>query len=132
MKKDINAIERVQRRFTKTIRGLHDLPYEARLRELHALSMQNRRLFADMVFTFKALHGMVQYPAADIGLNKQRTTTKGSGVRLVQRRTVSKASSAMFAVRVPSAWNQLPLTVTGSKSLATFKRSLKKHLLSLQ
>ena len=45
---DIQLLERVQRRYTKFISGLYNLDYDSRLRELATLSLQNRRLYAEM------------------------------------------------------------------------------------
>ena len=55
-KKDIIAIENVQRRATKLVPGLKDLRYEDRLRRLDVPTLSYRRHRGDMIELFKMLN----------------------------------------------------------------------------
>ena len=55
LKKDVEAIERVQRRGTKLIPSLHDLTYEDRLRALKLPTLKFRRLHGDMFEVYKIM-----------------------------------------------------------------------------
>ena len=51
LRKDVLALERVQRRFTKMIPGMKSLLYEERLRILGLHSLEFRRMRGDLIET---------------------------------------------------------------------------------
>ncbi|GAB0204198.1 hypothetical protein GRJ2_002885400 [Grus japonensis] len=51
-KRDVDRLERVQKRATRMIKGLGSLPYEERLRELGLFSRDKRRLRYDLITMF--------------------------------------------------------------------------------
>ena len=128
LKKDIDIVERIQRSFTKRLRGMKDLSYEERLNELGAPTLIYRRLCADLVFIFKCLHGMVDINAADIGLSLNNSNTRGCGSKLQQYRASTRTVGALFCHRVQSQWNKLPSVVVNCTSVIQFKRLLAKYI----
>ena len=57
-RKDINKLERVQRRFTRMLPGFKHLEYKERLRKLGLYSLERRRLRGDLIEVFKMLKGI--------------------------------------------------------------------------
>ena len=53
---DLKLMERLQRRWTRSISGLENLPYEQRLRSLGLFSVQGRLLRADLLLVWKIFH----------------------------------------------------------------------------
>ena len=132
MRKDVRCIESVQRRYTKSIHGMYNLTYDEKLLQLNALNLENRRIYADMTFTYKVLHCLIKCTADELGLRLVHSRTRGDGVRLMQTRAVKRAAADIYCIRAPSVWNKLPLTITNSSSLCMFKSKLRRYLFSKQ
>ena len=56
-KKDIDILERVQRRATKMIQKFRNISYEIRLKECGLTTLETRRLRGDQIEAFKILNG---------------------------------------------------------------------------
>ena len=74
LKKDILSIEKVQRRVTKMIPSISALTYEERLKRTGLISLENRRLRADLLEVFKILKGFVKVdPATHFSMTDRRS-----------------------------------------------------------
>ena len=56
-KKDIDELEKIQRRLSKLVLELRDLPYETRCKRLGFTTLHQRRLRRDMTEVYKIIHG---------------------------------------------------------------------------
>ena len=52
---EVDKIEKVQRRATKLVPSLHELPYEERLKKLNLTTLEERRHRGDQIETFKII-----------------------------------------------------------------------------
>ena len=126
LKKDINALEKIQRKFTK-IRGLHEQPYADRLKSLHIPTLEDRRFCADMLYIFKVPHHKIDCSLANLGFTLLQSKTRGKNLNFVQRRATSKLYASLFPHRAASSWNKLPLNALNVKSIHSFKQSVNKY-----
>ena len=55
---DVDLLERVQRKFTKKLPGMQNLPYTERLKLLNLDSLELRRLRVDLIWCYKIIFGL--------------------------------------------------------------------------
>ena len=131
--KDIQAVENIQRHFTKRISGCKDLDYWDRLKKLKLLSLQRRRERYSMIHTWKILQ-----KRAPNSTSLEFYTNERLGVRAKvptfnhkTQRSVSTAYHHSFGVKATRLWNLLPKAVNSHTTLETFKVALGEFLVHI-
>ena len=80
--KDKHLLENVQRRATKLIGCLRNLPYEERLKILGITSLELRRIRGDLIQVFKMVHGFDGLGFDDFFIFSNVTRTRGHRFKL--------------------------------------------------
>ncbi|KFQ53130.1 hypothetical protein N334_11715, partial [Pelecanus crispus] len=120
-KKDMDLLERIQRRATKMMRGLEHQSYEARLRGLGLFSLQKRRLQGDLIAAFRYLKGAYRKDGENLFSKACCDRTRSNGFKLKKYRFRVDIRKKFFTVRVVKQWNRFPREVVEAPSLATFQ-----------
>ena len=84
-KKDIDILERVQRRATKMIQKLRNISYEMRLKECGLTTLETRRLRGDQIEVFKILNGYENIDRNIFFLVKEERRTRAHGITLAKK-----------------------------------------------
>ena len=117
-RKDIDKLERIQRRATKIIPELRDLSYESRLLECHLTTLETRRL-RDQIEVFKIVNG---YEDVDRNMffKLEGGRTRGHKAALVKEQCRLDMRKYSFSQRVINEWNKLPNDCVNARSVNMF------------
>lgn len=125
--KDIEALERVQRRVTKLPVGLRDLSYEARLERLNLPTLYERRLRGDLIETFKIISGHYKCDL-DIFHTSQNLHLRGHTKKLEKERCAKLLRRNFLTNRVVYNWNRLSEETVNSTTVNQFKNKLDRDM----
>ena len=128
---DKKMVESVQRRATKLIPELREMPYEQRLRALDLPSLEYRRSRGDMIQCYKIFNKIVRMNVEELFTpvppSTTRAFTSGHPHRVLRQRATHRTRANCFSQRVIEKWNALPVEVVGAETVNQFKSKLDEY-----
>ena len=128
LRKDIDMLEKIQRRATKLIPGLRDLRYEERLKECGLTTLETRRLRGDQIEVFKILNGYENIDSNIFFEIKESKITRGHNYTLVKKQSRLDVRKYSFSQRTINVWNKLSTDCVHASSVNMFKNKIDKYL----
>ena len=128
-KKDIDKLERIQRRATKMIPELRDLSYESRLLQCGLTTLETRRLRGNQIEVFKIVNGYEDVNRNMFFKLKEGSRTRGHKAALVKEQCRLDMRKYSFSQRVINEWNKLPNDCVNASSVNMFKNRIDRHLI---
>lgn len=125
--KDKRAIENVQRRATKRIPSLKDIPYGERLRKLGLPTLEYRRKRSDLIQTYKIINKIDSIDTRRMFQKPTYTATRGNANKIFKKSFRLNSSRNFFSNRVVNLWNGLPTDVSSAPNVNIFKSRLNNH-----
>ena len=129
--RDIETLERVQRRATKLVRSIRHLSYPERLKKLEIPSLRTRMLRGDLIVTFKILTGKISVDPDQFFEVAEEDRTRGHHLKLKKSQSKHVTRHKFFTNRVVNPWNKLPRDVVDALSTNMFKNKLDLHWASV-
>ena len=126
-KRDGEKLESVQRRGTKLVPCLKDLPFCERLKSHDLPSLTFRRGRGDMIETYKYTHGLCNTVNSWLSFGHD-SVIRSHNLKLVKYRFNSKVRTYSFSNRIMNSWNSiLPSYVVKATTLNQFKNNIDNH-----
>ena len=127
LKKDIDKLERVQRRATKLIPELRILSYEDRVQQCKLTTLETRRIRGDQIEVFKITHGIEGLDSGMFFKYKTDNGTRGHSWALAKERCKLDIRKYAFSQRTINEWNRLPGECVNATSVNMFKNKIDNY-----
>lgn len=134
LKRDKDSIEQVQRRATRIIPSLSELPYSERLKSLNLPTLLFRRMRSDIIQMFKINKGLDQTRTdsecricgRSMFKPTPSTNTRSHGQKYQIQHT-SPQRKNFFPTRITGVWNNLKKETVECTTINSFKNRLAKE-----
>ena len=124
--KDIDALEKVQRRMTRLLPEFQHLSYEERLKLFRLTTLKTRRLRFDLICVYRILKGLMTVDQSIFTPSSR--ISRSHPLKLNVNFSRLDIRQNFFSQRIVSVWNDLPVTCVEACDVSSFKRALDLYL----
>ena len=121
---DILRIESVQRTFTRSMPCCKDLSYRDRLKICGLVTLERRRLIADLILFYKIIHRLIETDLTDSLTLSTSAITRGHPFKLAYNGARINSRLHFFSLRTTKVWNTLPAAVVCAQSVDGFRKGI--------
>jgi hypothetical protein len=125
--RQVELMEAVQRRATKMLPDLKNLPYDQRLRILNLPTLVFRRIRGDLINVFKYVQSIYSVNHDHL-FSFSENILRGNSLKLYKKNVRLDLRKHSFSIRVVNWWNGLDQYTVSAPSLNAFKRRLDIYL----
>ena len=118
------AIERIQRRATKLVKGCKNMSYDDRLKYLRLHSLKGRRTRGDLIQTYKIFNGIDDLAIDKFFMLSNVQSTRNPDRKIFKQHNTTNIRNHCYSNRIIAHWNLLPVTTKYAKSVEEFKKTL--------
>ena len=127
LKKDIDKLERVQRRATKLIPELRILSYEDRVQQCKLTTLETRRVRGDQIEVFKITHRIEGLDSGMFFKYRTDNRTRGHSWALAKERCKLDIRKYAFSQWTINEWNRLAGECVNATSVNMFKNKIDNY-----
>ena len=123
-RRDIDAMEKIQRRATRMVPTIAGNDYDTRLKMCRLTTLERRRIRGDMIEVFKMLNGHTKVDDDFFTFSSERHNAATRSVTnkcLVSEKCRLDIRKYFFTNRIVQHWNVLPLDIREANCVNDFK-----------
>lgn len=129
--KDIDKLERIQRRITKSIKECKGMQYVDRLNKLHLTTLETRRSRADLLQVYRIMNKIDKLEPSTYfttSLSEKSSSLRGHSQKILKTRFKTNIGKSLFKNRVINDWNNLSEKDINVQDINTFKNRIDNYL----
>ena len=127
LRRDIDKMERVQRKATKMIPEIQNHSYQQGLKDLELISLIQWILQGQLIEVFKYLNRFNDVSATGLFDKDFNDRTRNNGKKLIVKRFNTSGAQNFLPINIATTWNALPFDVINSRTVNTFKNRPDAH-----